>query len=354
MYQCVEVQNEDQKTSARTGQSKFNPFVEVLTHNHKSILIRKTTALWLLQEGERISTDRLFRVRSKQPYSETLPATKMVKPFMIGDNDVTETPDVVVIDGEGEDGKDNADLSKVWLKIKGICLHDSDRQVLSDGKWLYGTHLSAVQFILKEQFPQVNGLEDTALVLRKDHTILPGSVQVLHVNGNHWLTVSTLDSSCDITIYDSLHFTLTEDTKAQLAKLLKSKKETIIVKFASTNKQAGTDDCGVFAAAYSTTLVHGQDPSCYVYDQGVMRRHIIKCFDERIVQPFPVIRERRAGSANLIKINVYCYCRCVDDGAPMVHCDNEECKEWFHFSCINTQVQKEKKWYCNSCQNCKQ
>ena len=31
--------------------------------------IRKTTAIWLLQEGERVSSDRLFRVRSKQPYS---------------------------------------------------------------------------------------------------------------------------------------------------------------------------------------------------------------------------------------------------------------------------------------------
>ena len=61
---------------------------------------------------------------------------------------------------------------------------------------------------LKEQFLQVKGLEDTALVCK----ILPGSVQVLHANGNHWLTVSTLDSSVDVTIYDSLHFTLSEDT----------------------------------------------------------------------------------------------------------------------------------------------
>ena len=35
----------------------------------QSIFIRKTTAVWLLQEGERVSTDRLFRVRHKQPCS---------------------------------------------------------------------------------------------------------------------------------------------------------------------------------------------------------------------------------------------------------------------------------------------
>ena len=31
--------------------------------------LEKTTAIWLLQENERVSSDRLFRVRDKQPYS---------------------------------------------------------------------------------------------------------------------------------------------------------------------------------------------------------------------------------------------------------------------------------------------
>ena len=38
MYQCTcdEVQNDKKKKSVHAGQSKFNPFVEVLTHNRKS------------------------------------------------------------------------------------------------------------------------------------------------------------------------------------------------------------------------------------------------------------------------------------------------------------------------------
>ena len=39
-----------------------------VNHNDKVFHIRKTTAVWLFQECERVSTDRLFRVRSKQPY----------------------------------------------------------------------------------------------------------------------------------------------------------------------------------------------------------------------------------------------------------------------------------------------
>ena len=47
---------------------KFCAFVEV-EHNDKKVFIHKTTAAWLLQEGERLSSDRLFRVHTKQPFS---------------------------------------------------------------------------------------------------------------------------------------------------------------------------------------------------------------------------------------------------------------------------------------------
>lgn len=46
----------------------FSPFLEVKLKDDTSIFIRKTTALWLFQEGERVLSDQLFRVRAKQPY----------------------------------------------------------------------------------------------------------------------------------------------------------------------------------------------------------------------------------------------------------------------------------------------
>ena len=45
----------------------FTPFVEV-TIKGCAVLIKKTTAVWLFQETERVSADRLFRVRLKQPF----------------------------------------------------------------------------------------------------------------------------------------------------------------------------------------------------------------------------------------------------------------------------------------------
>ena len=43
-------------------------FVEIECGD-KTVFIHKTTAVWLLQEGERVSANRLFRVRSKQPFT---------------------------------------------------------------------------------------------------------------------------------------------------------------------------------------------------------------------------------------------------------------------------------------------
>ena len=210
--------------------------------------------------------------------------------------------------------------------------------MILDGKWLWGTHLTAVQLILKSQFLNFNGLKDTFLVLSKGNTIISESIQVLHVNGNHWVTVSTLDSSnsnFDVTLYDSLHFSLSQDTKRLLASLLKTNKKCLVVKLANTHKQAGSDDCGLFAAAYCTSLAYGQNPSAFVYDQSLMRKHLMLCLETKKMEPLPVIRKRRIGTIILINIEVFYYCRCPDDGTPMVCCDGKNCREWFHISCIN-------------------
>ena len=47
--------------------------------NKKMFKIHKVTAVWLLQEGEKVSSDQLFRVRSQQPYSKTKNLTEDLK-----------------------------------------------------------------------------------------------------------------------------------------------------------------------------------------------------------------------------------------------------------------------------------
>ena len=59
-------------------------------------------------------------------------------------------------------------------------------------------------------------------------------------------------------MYDSLHFTLSKNMEELLAKLMQTPGSQLMVKFGNTNKQAGFDDCGLFAAAYCTiaSLAH--------------------------------------------------------------------------------------------------
>ena len=376
IYECVDTQNNKDKKH----QKKISPFLEIRTHNDQIVYIRKTTAIWLLQEGERVSIDRIFRVRHKQPYSSDIPVSTVVTSttLTVGHEqkdtkvkntqgkvsskecnsptrnnktdvtvmntvDLTSVTDVLLSDDED---------SELWVKIRGITLYNVDKEIILDGKWLWGTHLTAVQYLLKEKFTNINGLMDTSVIMHKDHTISVGSVQILHVNSNHWITISTLlsaNSDYDVIVYDSLYFQLSQTTKVQLAKLIKTTRKKLRIKVANTNKQAGSDDCGVFAAAYCTTLANGQDPSSFVYRQDSMREHLVHCLENKLMVCFPVIKERRSGTARFDTVSVYCYCRLPDDGSPMVQCDGKGCKEWFHQSCITTKVVTGQKWYCLKC-----
>ena len=90
------------------------------------------------------------------------------------------------------------------------------------------THLTAVQVLLKQQFLNINGLADTLKMTLKGNTLSSGSVRILHVNGNHWITVSTMistENDDDVIVYDSLHSSLSHGTKMQLANLMKTSKK---------------------------------------------------------------------------------------------------------------------------------
>ena len=65
------------RNAEEVGKKQFLPYVEV-SLNDRSFSIRNTTAIWLLQESERVSSDRLFRVREKQPFSSTLQSLMQV------------------------------------------------------------------------------------------------------------------------------------------------------------------------------------------------------------------------------------------------------------------------------------
>ena len=70
LYGAFEQQDDKVKTTEKKFESqKHCQLVEVVTQDSsKPVYINKTTVVWLFQEGERLSADRMFRVRNKQPY----------------------------------------------------------------------------------------------------------------------------------------------------------------------------------------------------------------------------------------------------------------------------------------------
>ena len=57
-------------------------FVET-NHNEQLIFVRKLTLVWLFQEGKRVSADRLFRVRAKQPFSTPIQPSRPQSDFSV-------------------------------------------------------------------------------------------------------------------------------------------------------------------------------------------------------------------------------------------------------------------------------
>lgn len=65
-YKLIKTENKE-----RQKFKKDKKFIEII-HNDESVFVRKTTLVWLFQEGERILNDRLFRVRLKQPFTKII------------------------------------------------------------------------------------------------------------------------------------------------------------------------------------------------------------------------------------------------------------------------------------------
>lgn len=74
---------------------------------------------------------------------------------------------------------------------------------------------------------------------------------------------------------------ISTDIKKQIASLLFTDPPAIILKYQDTQMQS---DCGVFAIASATALVH---PGDYLFDQLKMRSHLIQWLENREMTMFP-------------------------------------------------------------------
>ena len=70
-------------------------------------------------------------------------------------------------------------------------------------------------------------------------------------------------------------------------------KPSFTVRVASVTKPS---DCGLYAIGYITHIATGLNPSLYIFRQALMRNHLLKCFEQKKLEPFPVFKERRVST----------------------------------------------------------
>jgi len=82
--------------------------------------------------------------------------------------------DVIIIDDDNSRGnEDNMQIdrkSNDWIKIGRYVLSRAERDMLCNNEWLTDVHMNAVQVLIRNQFPHIGGLQNTATLQLKKST----------------------------------------------------------------------------------------------------------------------------------------------------------------------------------------
>ena len=238
----------------------------------------------------------------------------------------------------------------------------------SSTAWLNDNIIHAAQTLLKKQSRgTIGGWRSTQCSKRveKFPVVPPNSpfIQILHVNNNHWITVSNI---IDVTkkthkidavrIYDSLYLQISLGTKEDICSFLRPPKKTLMFDVMNIKAQPNSNDCGIFAIACATEIVHGFDPVACNFNCSAMRQHLLNSLTQQYIDRFPS-KPRRVAFGRCVRRSyresIFCTCRMPNNpNCAMIQCD--QCKDWFHKDCENLSTEdmehyKSVKWMCQKC-----
>jgi hypothetical protein len=81
-------------------------------------------------------------------------------------------------------------------------------------------------------------------------------------------------------------------------------------------QQDNSVDCGVFAIAYATSILHGQNPKDLNYDTQKLRQHLLSCISSGMVKAFPLANQPHSKSKKkTLRMKLFCCCRMPWDAA---------------------------------------
>jgi hypothetical protein len=176
-------------------------------------------------------------------------------------------------------------------------------------------------------------------------------VQMIFVaERHHWILTALLRG--EIVLFDSFFSKLLPPTvEEQLLQLYSSwvKNNSLSVTILPMQQQrVGSVDCGVFTIAAAFHIAIGDDITTLTFDFMRMREHLLHCFEEQCVSPFPMKKKpvKRNHLTNIV-IPAHCICRRPDSYNEMILC--EECNRWYHFKCADVKAVPSGDWFCSDC-----
>lgn len=208
--------------------------------------------------------------------------------------------------------------TKYWLE--DLQLTQEDKQVVSKGKWLTDSVITAAQKLMKRKYPHIGGLQNTVLAETLSFDVQRGQfVQVLNVSRSHWITVSNIGCKpAAIAVYDSMPSGyIPRRTKDVIASIVFSNEKAITLQFIAVQSQHGSNDCGLFALAFAASLCAPQSTTNV---QHRLREHLLTCFENMTILPFPQTSRERKQPPLLreVSLELFCQCRLPEDGR-MIH-----------------------------------
>ena len=165
----------------------------------------------------------------------------------------------------------------------------------------------------------------------------------------HWVTTSNIGADVNhINIFDSQPQRYSLEQMDMFARYHHSTSDKITFNVMNVQKQKNSFDCGPFALAFATSLLHAQDPTQLVFMDP--RAHLISCFKNGQITPFPATTDyRQPRVKGSTPKYLHCTCRGIDTGSLMTGCDGESCQEWVHNYCEFGGKKHSGDWFCSQC-----
>ena len=115
--------------------------------------------------------------------------------------------------------------SQAWLP--NLDLGTKEKDIIVNGQWLNDKVIQAAQTILRQQFPNVGGLQSSVLVESGMGDVMrENSVQIMHKN-SHWFCISTNDDKSRVCVYDSLYTSVPTSTSDIILSLIRSSADVV-------------------------------------------------------------------------------------------------------------------------------